>query len=63
MITTDLKDSKDVDAHIKKASKAFGSLRQGIFASKSVSFKGRSVLICRITFSPVGGGGVKNRET
>eukprot|EP00957_Ditylum_brightwellii_P157235 11966886-Ditylum_brightwellii.AAC.1 len=43
-ITTDLKDGKDVDAHIKKASKAFGSLRQGIFVSKSVSFKAKKAI-------------------
>eukprot|EP00957_Ditylum_brightwellii_P019147 1443162-Ditylum_brightwellii.AAC.1 len=30
MITTDLKDSKDVDACTRKASKAFSSLYQGL---------------------------------
>jgi hypothetical protein len=44
MVTTDLKDSTDVNTRIKKSSKAFGSLRRGVFTSKSVSFKAKKAI-------------------
>eukprot|EP00957_Ditylum_brightwellii_P079376 6035338-Ditylum_brightwellii.AAC.1 len=48
MITTDLRDKADVDNCIKKASKAFGALRSGIFFSKYVSFAAKKAIYTRL---------------
>ena len=38
IINHNIRESEDVDNHIKKASQAFGALRRGVFTSKSTSF-------------------------
>ena len=44
VLARDCRDSADVDARIKKASAAFGALRDCVFASKTVSLRAKRVV-------------------
>ena len=53
IINHDLRESEDVDNRTKKASQAFGTLRRGVFTSKSTSFNVKKAVYTALILSVI----------